>query len=316
MRRAREFAEKEHIDWVLLRRARRCDDFLVKVLHHGFRAGWTRNEVVLSVLGVQKEFGLRGRLPKAWNWVNEWRLQEPSKLRLPLPPECSEALFNFAFGLACAASGWERTLWMAAAIIWRAGFDTILRPGEMAALTAGCIHFDRRGGAAVLAILAPKNRRHLGNFQFGIVGTSETSDWLKWLTVGLPPGTRIFPGSQAKLAEMFVEACKALGLSFTLGCIRPGAATARFLQDQNLGKLQYEGRWRSQFSLQHYLQMAMAKLVINRLSPEVTARIDSLAAASQLTASPPPVAASSFFGRAADARRRRVVGLFPSNAQL
>ena len=69
-------------------------------------------------------------------------------------------------------------------------------------------------------------------------------------------------------------------------------------------------------SLQHYLQMAMAKLVLNRLTPKVADRIDSFAAASELTASPPPLAASLFFGYAADQRRRRVLGSFPTRASL
>ena len=306
--RAQSFASLSGVIWASLRRSRACDAFLRNFVRHGYQQGYPRNEVVESVLAVQKEFGQRTRLTRTWELISDWRNLQPSKLRVPLPEKCMLAVFVYSVCLSCSCSGWQRVLWMSAAITWLMGFNALLRPVEMWRLRVRCVYLHSGGGQAVLAIESPKNRKHLGAWQFTIIESSSVSAWLGWLIAELPPDARVFPGSQALLAKMFRQACAALSLDFTLGCIRPGGATERFIRDQNVAKLQFEGRWRSAYSLHHYLQVAMAKLVMNRLKSSVASRIELFSSYAAIAAQPPDLASITFFGRSAHKRRSRVRG--------
>ena len=64
--RARAFAGRNGVLWATLRRGRVCDAFLRDLVTFGYQQGYPRNEVVESVLAVQKEFGLRSRLTRTW----------------------------------------------------------------------------------------------------------------------------------------------------------------------------------------------------------------------------------------------------------
>ena len=61
------------------------------------------------------------------------------------------------------------------------------------------------------------------------------------------------------------------------------SATDAFKRNQNLGALQFRGRWKSTFTLQHYLQEAVASMVWLKLAP--AERRSTLAAAAWWEAS-------------------------------
>ena len=56
-----------------------------------------------------------------------------------------------------------------------------------------------------------------------------------------------------------------------------GGATAHFRKHQNLGSLQFLGRWADASSLQHYLQEAVASLMWLSLSPRAVSRVQHAA---------------------------------------
>ena len=68
------------------------------------------------------------------------------------------------------------------------------------------------------------------------------------------------------------------GLRFTPAGLRPGGATEFYLRTQNIGALQWRGRWRSPSTLEHYLQMGMSYLVQTRLAKPSKTNVAELAA--------------------------------------
>ena len=70
------------------------------------------------------------------------------------------------------------------------------------------------------------------------------------------------------------DQCLAVGRHFTPASIRPGVATADFLQLQSASRVQWRGRWADQKVLRHYLQMGSYYLAGLDFSPWVRARMD------------------------------------------
>ena len=71
-----------------------------------------------------------------------------------------------------------------------------------------------------------------------------------------------------------------LGLSstsYTLGSLRGGGAVSYFRKTQNLGALQYRGRWDNAGTLGHYLQEGLAALAFAKLDEKTLRRIRTLA---------------------------------------
>ena len=65
--------------------------------------------------------------------------------------------------------------------------------------------------------------------------------------------------------------------SYTLGSLRGGGAVEYFRRIQNLGALQYRGRWDNAGTLGHYLQEGLAALAYSKLDKETLQRIRTLA---------------------------------------
>ena len=73
LNRARNFAAQFSWDRGRLRSARVCDTFLLSFVKHCFGQGFVRNQAILSLLAVQREFGVRGRVPRCWAAMSDWR---------------------------------------------------------------------------------------------------------------------------------------------------------------------------------------------------------------------------------------------------
>ena len=56
-------------------------------------------------------------------------------------------------------------------------------------------------------------------------------------------------------------------MTVTIGSFRAGGATAHFLEHENLGTLQFRGRWKSTATLYHYVIVSMAAVSEARLTP-------------------------------------------------
>ena len=271
--------------------SREVDRLLCLFVRRAFTDGLPYSRMVETVLAVQKAFQLhRSRLPRAWEAAWAWRHQRPGQNRRPLPRRVWEALVVTCLALAASSAGRERALWLGCSLALRVGFLALLRPGELLALRAGLVALpqdlleDR--WEAVITIVAPKNQKFMGVRQFVLVDDGPAVRWLAWWLSGRGAAAPLFPGSRAELVKRFERALAVLKLEhlgLSLGSLRAGGATDSFKRSQNLGALQFRGRWKSAFTLQHYLQEAVASMVWLKLGPDE--RLRTLAAASWWEAS-------------------------------
>ncbi len=73
----------------------------------------------------------------------------------------------------------------------------------------------------------------------------------------------------------------------TLASFRTGGATSHFQKEQNLGALQFHGRWRTPVTLQHYLQEALSAYLLLELPSATRAAVAACQAAFVKMTSPP-----------------------------
>ena len=83
--RARGFTLRIGTVWASLSRVLRLDAFLEEFAQTGYRLGYTRQEIVESALACHEAFHAKGRLPRVWAMLTQWRLLEASTARLPIP---------------------------------------------------------------------------------------------------------------------------------------------------------------------------------------------------------------------------------------
>ena len=183
------------------------------------------------------------------------------------PPHCGSEV-----GPATSFSGVEGALalrfWAGGLLLW-IWFVVMLRPGEMISCKAGDILIGHRllmsFPTLVLRIANPKNRKHLGHQQFAHCHCDKRISWMTWFTEGVLRTDYIIEGGRQALVHVLSFCVRELDLDdlgITLASCRTGGVTTRFLQDPNLGSLQYAGRWANPRTLQHYLQQAaMSSLV-------------------------------------------------------
>ena len=100
--RARDFAGRNGYAWSSFYRAFRLDNFLENFAQVGYQLGHTRQEMVESVLACQEAFRAKGRLPRTWAALQQWRLLEPSTSRLPMPEPVLQGCVMLALSYAAA----------------------------------------------------------------------------------------------------------------------------------------------------------------------------------------------------------------------
>ena len=188
-----------------------------------------------------------------------------------------------------------------AAVLVRVGFHCLLRPGELCKLVVEDLYFPQTTWDTPMCVLRlrdPKNRASLGRFQFAIVRDTSLIKWLRWLTDGCAPQTKLWAGSGAKFAKTFKHLLSLLGLDrlgFTAGSLRPGGATKAFVEGMSIANLKYLGRWRLEHSLESYVQEAMAQLTHSRLTETEQSSIHAMLAACSDQLSDPPLQHWSVF---------------------
>ena len=238
-----------------------------------------------ALLGCQHVFPhLRGKISTAWEHIRVWEEQRITRLRPPLPIP----IWLSMVGLARAHAKVDRNernrrQWEIFSVLLEIGFFCMLRPGELMRLTHADIalpgSFVVCEQHAAIRILSPKNRRQFGESQFVLVKNSNTVAWLtKVLVVGATEpiwfsGVRAFTLLfKQSIKELGVEDCK-----FTPASLRPGGATMYYSAGVSVPTLRFMGRWSVERSLEHYLQVAMATQIMNKLKPSAVSRLKRLA---------------------------------------
>ena len=116
----------------------------------------------------------------------------------------------------------------------------------------------------LICVLAPKNSRHMGFQQFSWCDDGATCVWMLWLHSGLIPSARLCSVSYAQFRQIFAELVKLAGLDsvgFTPGSLRAGGATLAFRVTKNMALVKFWGRWKSEASVAHYVQLATSTVV-------------------------------------------------------
>ena len=258
-------------------------DYVMRRFENGSKG--TLSLVKHALLGCQHVFPrLKGKLMTSWSTLKTWEEQRITRLRPPLPI----AIWLLALGLArahavTAKKSEEQKAWEMFAVLMELGLFCMLRPGEILRLTHDDISlpgsFIMTKAHAAIRITAPKNRRQFGENQFVLVKHTNTIAWLarvhepnsnkalwRW-------SSRVFSQKFATLMdELGVKAC-----NFTPASLRPGGATMYFSQGVQISTLRFMGRWTAEKSLEHYIQLAMATQIMNKLDETAVSRLQKLA---------------------------------------
>ena len=259
--------------------ASRTDVVLREFVQAAHDSGRNVAFAVMGILAFQHHAGWKGRLPRAWGAVKVWKNMEPSMPRLPIPWNLVVLLFQLGVSRAMECKGLDRCTWILHPLMWVVAFCALLRPGECCSLLRGDVTLPSDlamfgGREAVLGLVAAKNRRAMGLYQFALVEDAWALSWLQWFCADLPASAALVSVSSVKFREVFCTLLRSLGISgFTLASLRTGGATQQFKDHRNLGRLQYAGRWSNEKTVRHYLQEALSRRISNQFSADVLTRM-------------------------------------------
>ena len=227
---------------------------------------------------------------------------------MPLPYHVLRGLLVFCLTRGLQFQGHLRAEWWSTFIgIWL-GFCALLRPGEVDALRINDLLFPvddevKQGAALVVNIRNPKTRR-VWHHQFALAEEKDLIRWLQWWCKDRPRHHRVLRVGRRRWAVLFKLALEEMQLGicgFTLRSLRGGGATHHFRVHQNVGQLQYAGRWARAETLRHYLQTALSIQVMSQAPQGSRNILQSLNEHADYLHSPPPVDLQEFL--AGDQRR-------------
>ena len=178
--------------------------------------------------------------------------------------------------------------------VWLA-FVGMLRPGEVDNLKLSDFCFPEAAELSenvglVVNIRQAKTRRVWAN-QFILIHDTALVSWLRWWAHDQKPSQRFLQVGRRKWSERLREALHALDLEtchLTLGSLRGGGACHHFRTQQNLGLLQFAGRWRRTETLRHYLQDALAIHTLAQAPASAKDKLAEVHAYNGFLGSPPP----------------------------
>eukprot|EP00971_Amphidinium_carterae_P220047 4368088-Amphidinium_carterae.1 len=210
--------------------------------------------------------GCQGKIPRAWLTQRQWQRLQPLRFRCPMPHKVA---------LAIAAAGWIKGYRRFSAAILL-GFAALLRPGEISALRRGhlVLPSDIAGfsDSLTVAITQSKTSTRSSRLQSVLVSDSLLIGLLEGLVSVDTPSTPLLKGGHVSFTAMFEETRRMLLLHespFTLSTLRGGGAIWNIQHCQSLAVLQWKGRWSSEKSVHHYLQVGLAASSLARL-PETS----------------------------------------------
>ena len=240
-----------------------------------YQQGVSRTLTVHALLSAQRHtHASRHQFKEAWELAWEWRARAPPTTTTPLPPAVAEAIVGMTFALALQqVTRAARTKWLAAVAVLWAGWETLLRPSEMVAISAKTTVFSSQlcdeEIYAVLTIPNAQNRKAFGLQQFVLIEHASVVHLLQLLcAAGSGSSRAIYPGGKSSLQALLQTVLSGLCIpagTFTLRSFRPGRATQLLRQQRNVPSLQFIGRWGRLTTLHHYLQEAAAALTSARL---------------------------------------------------
>ena len=210
----------------------------------------------------------RRRLHRAWQSIQAWEDIVEVNVRVPLPLSVLCALVIAARAHAGCESGREAFLWDRFSVCLELAFFGLLRPGEVFKLRKSDVSLPDAllvsGVGAVVRIQAPKNRRTFGRHQFVYIDHAPTCTSLRWLCGRLSEKEKLWGCSARSFRTVFKQLCSELQVGhvrLSPASLRAGGASHLHLTGLEVSRLKFRGRWSSEKSLGHYLQVALARQV-------------------------------------------------------
>eukprot|EP00971_Amphidinium_carterae_P145472 2882812-Amphidinium_carterae.1 len=206
----------------------------------------------------------------------QWHRLQPGQFRVPMP---------LAVLLAFCLLAWEWK-WQRTSTGLMLAYHLMLRPGELTNalrmhLVLPCdLSGDMETG--VLCIPRSKTSDRASRLQSVVIEDIEVLRMALAVFGNDEPRTPLLAGGMKAFLVRFQQLKNALGLegtAFNPSSLRGGGATEYIRRTGNLGSLQLRGRWLSQKSMFHYLQMGLLASAYASLGREVQNRIHSLAMA-------------------------------------
>eukprot|EP00971_Amphidinium_carterae_P333501 6468281-Amphidinium_carterae.2 len=227
-----------------------------------------------ALAGVQYWFpAVTGHLSKAWLAQRQWQRLAPVQMRPPMPTRVA---------LALAVTAWVLD-WRRSCLGLLLAFQALLRPSELAMLRrhhlilprdlAGCDH------ALVVCITQSKTMQRTSRLQSVLVTDPVVVEMADCLLASDVPSAPLIRGGLKELHKKFEFLREQLciqGGPFTLGTLRGGGAVFHIQACQSLALLQWKGRWTTERSVQHYLQVGLAAAALADVSTFARDRIVAL----------------------------------------
>lgn len=227
---------------------------------------------------------IRGKIATAWDTLRVWEEQRSNALRPPLPVPLWLLMIGLSRAQAAVnAAPLEREKWTIFATLLEVGLLCMFRPGELLKLKHSDFsmpgNFTFSQPFAAIRVASPKNRRQFGLEQFVLLRNPCTVERLREiLKEGLDKP--LWKSTSNQFSQMFRKVCKDLKISdchLTPGSLRPGGATMYYSRGIPISTLRFMGRWSVERSLEHYIQLAMSTLIMNKLSTAAVALLKKVA---------------------------------------
>jgi integrase len=262
-----------------------ANSLLTAYIQHAYEKGEHIRHSRHAILAVQTAHRhLRGKLRQSWDGLQSWAEELPSSLRTPLPLLCFKAMVCLSRIFGLSSKGRAAFTWFVFANLLELGYWGMLRPGELFNLKREHVALPSSGilsveAFTVLMIIKPKNKRSMGYKQFATVRSCSASAWSDFLFKDMDGASKLWHMSLAYFAKIFSKVVKHLQLStfhFTPASLRAGGCTHAYQTGNEPSRLKFQGRWKSESSVAHYIQESMAQLVLIQLSPEAVNLLNSV----------------------------------------
>eukprot|EP00971_Amphidinium_carterae_P343102 6482674-Amphidinium_carterae.1 len=225
--------------------------------------------------GLQHEWPeLIGRMRGAWKIQTQWQRVMPSRVRSPIPLEVMLALSTLAFHW-----GWPR---MGCAILL--SFHALLRPSELAnGLRRHIILPQDLGGSpssGVYCIPRSKTSNRTVLLQSVVIEDQLLLGLLQYVYRFDGPSTTLMKGGMPSFVLRWDLLKRALDIQHSpwgLSSLRGGGAVEFIRRTGNVGYLRFRGRWFSDKSMLHYIQMGLSAAAFCELPGNTRKRIQLIA---------------------------------------
>ena len=212
---------------------------------------------------------VRRMLQGAWDLGYTWVRAEPSVHHIAMPHQVALAMLT-----VCLLWGWTSV-----AGIIALGFGSLLRPGELLALTRGDLLLprdcDRGISFALVSIKEAKTRFSHARLQSAKLDIEDLLSVVDLCFGDLLPHQKLWPQSGSTLRARFRSLLTALDLmprpgsntkELDLGSLRAGGATYILQQTENGELLRRRGRWANYKMMEIYVQELAAVIFLQSLS--------------------------------------------------